>query len=222
VSYPFQGEAKASHVGRYLVLGLFGLTVAVAGWQWRDLPTLAGRFSKSSVTGQSKVTDSAPASVSISPAEVTTPQPAHSEPSELLSKGSPSAAEETPSREASQEGSIAAIRSSQAQVQSVSASKRGRNTSESQGKKYLYEDGMPANCDRVPRDLLVAAEHSSAKAQSALGTIYATGHCAIRDLPLAYRWFARAQRQNPRNRIIEEDMRVLWDQMSPEERNLAK
>ena len=44
----------------------------------------------------------------------------------------------------------------------------------------------------------------------------------IRDLPLAYRWFARALRQNPRNRIIEKDMKVLWDQMGPEERELAK
>jgi hypothetical protein len=221
VSYPFQGEASASHVGRYLVLGLLTLTAAVAGWQWRDLPMLASRFSKSSATSQSKVTDSAAAPVSISPAEGLTPQSAHPEPSELASKGGPSAAEETPSRDASQEGSTTAARP-KAQVQSVSASARARSTSESQGKKYLYGDGLPANCDRAPKDLVAAAEHSSAKAQSALGTMYATGHCVIRDLPLAYRWFARAQRQNPRNRIIEEDMRVLWDQMSPEERNLAK
>jgi hypothetical protein len=40
-------------------------------------------------------------------------------------------------------------------------------------------------------------------------------------LPLAYRWFARALRQNPGNRIVEQDMRVLWNQMSPEERKLA-
>jgi hypothetical protein len=222
VSYPFQGEVSASHIGRYLVLGLFGLTVAVAGWQWRDLPTLAGRFSKSPATNQPKVTNSMPAPVSISPAEGLTPQSPHPEPSELASKGGPSATEEPPSRDASQEGSIAAVSSSKAQVQSVSASTRGRNTSESQGKKDLYGEGKPGNCDRAPKDLVAAAEHSSAKAQSALGSMYATGHCVIRDLPLAYRWFARAQRQNPRNRIIEEDMRVLWDQMSPEERSLAK
>jgi hypothetical protein len=208
-------------VGRYLVLGLFGLTVAVAGWQWRFVPTLAFRFLKSPATSQSKVTNSIPAPVSISPATGLTPQSAHPEPSELASKGGPGAAEETPSRDASQEGSMAAVRS-KAQVQSVSASTRARNTSESQEKKYLYGDAIPGNCDRLPKDLVAAAEHSGAKAQSALGTMYATGHCVIRDLPLAYRWFARAQRQNPRNRIIEEDMRVLWDQMSPEERNLAK
>jgi hypothetical protein len=220
-SYPFQGEASASPVGRYLVLGLLGLTVAVAGWQWRFLPTLASRFLKSPATSQSKVTNPVPASVSISPAKELTPQSAQPEPSELASEGGPGAAEETPSRDASQEGSIAAVRS-KAQVQSVSASTRGHNRSESEGNKYLNEDGMPANCDRAPKELVAAAEHSSAKAQSALGTMYATGHCVIRDLPLAYRWFARAQRQNPRNRIIEEDMRVLWDQMSPEERNLAQ
>jgi hypothetical protein len=220
VSYPFQPEVSASHVGRYLVLVLFSLAVAVAGWQWPDVRTMASRFSKSPATSQSKVT-STQAPVSVLPAEVLTPQSAHPEPSELSKRGQ-SATEETSSRDPSQEGSVAAVRSSKAQVQRVSASATGRNTSETDGKKYLYGDGVPANCDRAQKDLLAAAQHSSAKAQSALGTMYATGHCAILDLPLAYLWFARAHRQNPRNRIIEEDMRVLWDQMSPEERKLTK
>ncbi len=220
VSYPFQTEVSASHLGRYLVLVLFSFAVAAAGWQWRDLRTLASRVLKSPARSQSKVTNSTPAPVSVSPAEVRTPQSAQPEPAELASTRGQSATEETSSRDPSQEGSAAAVRSSKAQP--VSASTRDRNTLENEGEKYLNGDGVPANCDRAKKDLLAAAEHSSAKAQSALGTMYATGHCAIRDLPLAYRWFARAQRQNPRNRIIEEDMRVLWDQMSPEERKLAK
>ena len=220
VSYPFQSEVSASRLGRYLVLVLFSFTVAAAGWQWRDLGALASRVSKSPATSQFKVTNSTPAPVSVSPAEVPTPQSAQPEPSELASTRGQSATEETSARDPSQEGSVAAIRSSKAQP--VSASTRGRDTLETEGEKYLNGDGVPANCDRAQKDLLAAAEHSSAKAQSALGTMYATGHCAIRDLPLAYRWFARAQRQDPRNRIIEEDMRVLWDQMSPEERKLAK
>ena len=112
--------------------------------------------------------------------------------------------------------------SSKVQIQSVSVSTKDRDTSEAEGEKYLYGDGVPADCDRAQQNLLAAAEHSSAKAESTLGTMYATGHCTIRDLPLAYRWFGRAQHQNPRNRIVEEDMRVLWGQMSPEEKKLAK
>jgi hypothetical protein len=221
VSYPFQDEVRASHVGRYFVLAFFSLTVASAGWHWQDLRMLASRFSKSPAISQSKVTSSTPAQGSVSPAEMLTPQSAHPEPSELASQRGRSATEETSSRDPSQEVSVAALGSSKAQIQPVSASTRGRITSETEGEKYLYGDGVPVNCDRARQDLLAAAELSST-AQSALGTMYATGHCAIRDLPLAYRWFARAQRQNPHNRIIEEDMRVLWDQMSTEERNLAK
>jgi TPR repeat protein len=77
------------------------------------------------------------------------------------------------------------------------------------------------NCDLAQKELLAAAKHS-AKAQTDLGVMYATGHCAIRDLPLAYRWFARAQHHNPSgDPRIAEDLKVLWNQMTPEERKLA-
>jgi hypothetical protein len=211
-SYPFQGEVSASHMGRYLVLVLFSFTVALAGWQWRELHTLASSFWKSPATSQFRATNSTATHVSVSSIEVLTPQ--SPEPSELAYEHAQSAIEETPTLDPSQER-VAALASS------VSASTRGRNNSETEGEKYLYGDGVPANCVRAQQDLLAAAEHSSAKAKSAVGTMYATGHCATRDLPLAYRWFARAQLQNPRNRIVEEDMRVLWNQMSPEERKLA-
>jgi len=216
-SYPFQGEVSASHTGRYLVLVLFSFTVALAGWQWRELRTLASSFWKSPATSQFRATNSTATHASVLSIEVLTPQ--SPEPSELAYEHAQSAIEEAPTDDPSQEG-VAALASSKAQVQPVSASTRGNN-SESEGEKYLYGDGVPANCVRAQQDLLAAAEHSSAKAQSAVGTMYATGHCATRDLPLAYRWFARALRQNPGNRIVEQDMRVLWNQMSPEERKLA-
>lgn len=92
---------------------------------------------------------------------------------------------------------------------------------EAQGEKYLYGNGVPANCALAQKSLQAAAERSNAKAQSVLGTMYATGHCANRDLPLAYRWFARALRQDPSNLRIEQDLKVLWSQMSPDERQLA-
>jgi cytoskeletal protein RodZ len=92
---------------------------------------------------------------------------------------------------------------------------------EAQGEKYLYGNGVPENCARARTNLLAAAQHSNAQAQSVLGTMYATGHCATRDLPTAYRWFGRSLRQDPKNSRIEQDLRVLWNQMTPDERQLA-
>jgi TPR repeat protein len=92
---------------------------------------------------------------------------------------------------------------------------------EAQGEKYLYGNGVPENCARARTSLLAAAEHSNAQAQNVLGTMYATGHCATRDLPTAYRWFSRSLRKDPKNVRIEQDLKVLWNQMTPEERQLA-
>jgi TPR repeat protein len=91
-----------------------------------------------------------------------------------------------------------------------------------EGEKYLYGNGVPENCARARKDLLAAAEHSNARAQSVLGTMYATGHCATRDLPVAYRWFARALHKDPSNTRIEQDLEILWRQMSPTERQISQ
>jgi hypothetical protein len=92
---------------------------------------------------------------------------------------------------------------------------------EAEGEKYLYGNGVPENCTRARTNLLAAAQHSNAQAQNVLGTMYATGHCATRDLPTAYRWFSRSLRKDPSNTRIEQDLKVLWNQMTPEERQLA-
>jgi hypothetical protein len=92
---------------------------------------------------------------------------------------------------------------------------------EAEGEKYLYGNGVPENCTRARTSLLAAAQHSNAQAQNVLGTMYATGHCATRDLPTAYRWFSRSLRKDPNNTRIEQDLKVLWNQMTPEERQLA-
>lgn len=92
---------------------------------------------------------------------------------------------------------------------------------EAEGEKYLYGNGVPENCGRARASLLAAAQHSNPKAQNVLGTMYATGHCATRDLPTAYRWFGRSLRKDPGNTRIEQDLKVLWNQMTPEERRLA-
>ena len=89
------------------------------------------------------------------------------------------------------------------------------------GEKYLYGRGVPEDCERAQRNLQIAARQSNAKAQTLLGAMYATGHCVGRDLPSAYRWFAKALHGDPGNSRVQRDLEVLWKQMTPEERLLA-
>lgn len=89
------------------------------------------------------------------------------------------------------------------------------------GEKYLYGTGVPQNCARADSSLRTAAQHGNTKAETVLGTMYATGHCVTRDLPTAYRWFARALHKDPQNSRISADLQVLWRQMSPQEKQMA-
>jgi hypothetical protein len=89
------------------------------------------------------------------------------------------------------------------------------------GEHYLYGTGLPQNCTRAESSLGTAAAHGNPKAETVLGTMYATGHCVGRDLPTAYRWFARALHQDPQNSRISADLQVLWRQMTPEEKQRA-
>src|SRR5262249_5414734 len=89
------------------------------------------------------------------------------------------------------------------------------------GERYLYGNGLPQNCTRAEFNLRTAATHGHTKAQTVLGTMYATGHCVGRDLPTAYRWFARALHQEPNNSRISADLQVLWRQMTAQEKQLA-
>jgi TPR repeat protein len=95
------------------------------------------------------------------------------------------------------------------------------NAVELEGEKYLYGNGVPTDCTRAQKDLLAAGEHSNPKAASVLGTMYATGHCVSRDLPLAYFWFAKAMRQQPNNTQAENDLLMVWSQMTSQEREVA-
>jgi hypothetical protein len=90
-----------------------------------------------------------------------------------------------------------------------------------EGEKYLYGDGVQQNCSRAQKNLTSAAKRLNVKAQTLLGTMYATGHCANRDLPTAYRWFARALHQDPSNDRIKRDLEALWREMTPDERQAA-
>lgn len=89
------------------------------------------------------------------------------------------------------------------------------------GERYLYGRGVPEDCARAQRNLQIGAGNSNPKAQTLLGAMYATGHCVNRDLPTAYRWFAKALHGDPGNSRVQRDLEVLWKQMTPEERLLA-
>jgi len=106
-------------------------------------------------------------------------------------------------------------------AQIVRASSPAGEGLEAEGEKYLYGSGVPANCNRALKDLLDAAARSNEKAQSVLATMYATGHCVPRDSALAYRWFAKALHQDPSNARLKRDLEVLWNQMTPDERQMA-
>jgi len=97
----------------------------------------------------------------------------------------------------------------------------GADDLEAQGEKYLYGSGAPQSCSLAQKSLQAAAERGSTKANSVLGTMYATGHCVGRDLPLAYRWFAKALQAEPNNDRLSRDLQVLWNQMNPDERQIA-
>jgi TPR repeat protein len=90
-----------------------------------------------------------------------------------------------------------------------------------QAEKYVYARGVPENCDRALSLLRPAAERGNPKARSQLGALYSTGHCVARDLPTAYRWFALALREDGSNTIVEKNLQMVWQQMSPAERQLA-
>ena len=89
------------------------------------------------------------------------------------------------------------------------------------GEAYLYGRGVAENCDEAVKNLKAASAKSNAKARSAFGTMYATGHCVPRDLPTSYLWFALALQVDPNNQILEKDLSAIWNQMTPPERQTA-
>ena len=89
------------------------------------------------------------------------------------------------------------------------------------GEAYLYGRGAPENCSEAVKNLKAASARANAKARSAFGTMYATGHCVPRDLPTSYLWFALALRLDPNNQILEKDLNAIWNQMTPPERQIA-
>ena len=90
-----------------------------------------------------------------------------------------------------------------------------------EGQKYLYGSGVLEDCNRARTKLMAAANQSNVKAQSTVATMYATGHCLPRNLPMAYHWFAVALHKDRDNTRLQRDLEMLWNQMTPEEKQMA-
>lgn len=90
-----------------------------------------------------------------------------------------------------------------------------------EAQRYIYGDGVAQDCDRGLRLLKPAAAQANPKAMTLMGTLYASGTCAPRDLPTAYRWFALSLHKEPDNQTLQDDLQKLWSQMTQPERQLA-
>lgn len=91
----------------------------------------------------------------------------------------------------------------------------------SSAQKYLYGEGVPQSCDRALSYLRQAVDTGSVKAKGMLGGMYATGHCVPMDRAVAYKWMALALRQKPNDTYLSHNLEMLWNQMTPEQKQLA-
>jgi hypothetical protein len=89
------------------------------------------------------------------------------------------------------------------------------------GEKYLYGRGVARNCDQAVSYFNAAASKQNPQAFSHLGALYATGECVPMDRAVAYAWFRRAYSKEPSNHYFEQNLTMLWREMTPDERQRA-
>lgn len=89
------------------------------------------------------------------------------------------------------------------------------------GERYLYGRGVPKNCERAIADLRKASDMGNSKASSHLGAMYATGECLPLNRVGAYKYFAQALHQDSSNSYFQRNLEMLWNEMSPEEKQQA-
>jgi len=231
LNYLLEDEPEhTSHRGRNVAVVILLGGLAFAGWHYRN--TLSSLVSKPSATiaTPDNSSQTSTAGVESTPAPADQPAPAASTPSQSAAPANTEAAN-PPSQVAPTEQASAPSAADTAPATQPEPLKKVKvrthtpapppEPDETLGENYLYGNGVPQNCTRARQILLAAAQRSNSKAQNVLGTMYATGHCATRDLPTAYHWFARSLHKDPGNTRIEQDLKVLWNQMTPDERNHA-
>jgi hypothetical protein len=186
---------------------------------------------QNAATGPAAQDDAAPASSAPSAPSPSNPQLATAapiataapapDPSEPTGGAVQAAGQDVANAKQEAPASASATKKSPPHVEQAAGALTDAGQLEAQGEKYLNGTGVPTNCNLARRDLQAAAAHGSVKAKRVLGTMYAAGHCVGRDLPLAYRWFAKALRQDTTNDGLSQDLQVLWTQMTVEERQIA-
>jgi len=249
VTYLLEDELSASHWGRTVVLVVLLAALAIAGWHWRTQlrAYVTARLAQEPNNNSAEAAPPAPISTSApeaapsipnanAPRESVADLPASppqssapsvpgpaplppASPSARPDQSAPNQAQAAPGEAPQAESGVP--ESTEPQVQKPSPVRPSADQLEAEGEKYLYGTGVPVNCDRAQKNLFAAAGQSNAKAYSVLGTMYATGHCTDRDLPLAYHWFAKALHEDPANARLQRDLQVLWSQMSADERQIA-
>jgi len=249
-SYLLEDDRGSGHRGRYLVLILLIAAISAAAWhRHQDLAALAAMWSHRQSSAASQAAPAVPASTNTQVEQLrtgdlttTTPSPTSKAPTStssaavLASAGviptegsTPAPMQSSQPERSERQASAGPDESSLAQPTTAAtrptvmaaSSETADHSLEAEGERYLYGTGVPQNCARAQSSLLTAAQHSDAKAQSMLGTMYATGHCVSRDLPLSYLWFSRAFHQDPSNARVEQDLRIVWNQMTSDERQMA-
>jgi len=75
------------------------------------------------------------------------------------------------------------------------------------------------DCNQAMVYFRAGAEQQNARALSRLGALYATGTCVPMDRVMAYNWFSRALAHDSKNPLLEDNLNMLWRDMSSSERN---
>ncbi len=87
---------------------------------------------------------------------------------------------------------------------------------------YIKGEGVPRSCEQAMVLLKSAATKENAHARNRLASMYATGNCVQRNRVEAYRWVSAALNANPRSEWAQQNRDLLWEQMTPDERIMAR
>jgi hypothetical protein len=87
---------------------------------------------------------------------------------------------------------------------------------------YIMGRGVEKSCDQAMVLLRSASVHASSRARGKLGAMYATGECVPQDRVQAYHWMSMALQANPNSDWTERYRESIWNQMTANEKVLAK
>jgi hypothetical protein len=108
---------------------------------------------------------------------------------------------------------------SKAELTKASAQQKPGDDLVAQGERFLYGEGVRRDCNQALVYFRAGAEEANPRALSRMGALYATGTCVPMDRVMAYNWFSRALAHDSKNQLLEENLNMLWRDMSSGERN---